>query len=103
MLDVGRARRTIPGPIRKALIQRDKGCAFPGCDRRPRQCHGHHAVHWADGGVTALDNLVLLCGEHHRVVHHGNWGVRIEDNVPVFDDLLKASCARPRPGAGNAA
>ena len=103
VLDVGRARRTIPNPIRRALVLRDQGCAFPGCGRRPRQCHGHHVVHWADGGNTGLDNLVLLCGEHHRVIHHGNWDVRIEDNMPVFTDRLKVSCARPRPRAGNAA
>ena len=48
-LDIGRASRTIPNQIRKALIIRDKGCAFPSCDRRPRQCHAHHILHWAQG------------------------------------------------------
>ncbi|QUQ62601.1 HNH endonuclease signature motif containing protein [Kutzneria sp. CA-103260] len=47
-LDIGRASRTIPNQIRRALIIRDKGCAFPGCLRRPRQCHAHHVIHWAD-------------------------------------------------------
>jgi hypothetical protein len=88
MLNIGRSARTIPNSIRRALILRDKGCASPGCDKRPRQCHGHHAVHWADGGDTCLDNLVLLCGEHHRVVHHGNWAVTIVGGRPVFGDRL---------------
>jgi hypothetical protein len=30
-------------------------------------------VHWIDGGPTDLDNLILLCYRHHRMVHEGNW------------------------------
>jgi hypothetical protein len=45
-------------------------------------------VHWADGGVTSLDNLVLLCGEHHRVIHRGNRAMKIVKGVPVFGDRL---------------
>jgi hypothetical protein len=44
--------------------------------------------------VTGLDNLVLLCSEHHRVVHHGNWGVRIDEGMPVFEDRLKTALKR---------
>jgi hypothetical protein len=83
-LDIGRATRTIPNHIRKALIIRDGGCAFPGCARRPRQCQGHHVLHWADGGPTSLDNLVLLCSHHHRLIHHSHWTVKINDGKPEF-------------------
>jgi len=83
-LDIGRTTRTIPNHIRRALIIRDKGCAFPGCDRRPRQCHAHHCRHWADGGPTSVDNLVLLCGRHHRLVHHSHWTVTINNGRPEF-------------------
>jgi hypothetical protein len=83
-LDIGRATRTIPNYIRRALIIRDRGCAFPGCGRRPRQCHAHHVQHWADGGPTSLDNLVLLCGQHHRHIHHSDCTVKINDGVPEF-------------------
>jgi hypothetical protein len=83
-LDIGRTTRTIPNHIRRALIIRDRGCAFPGCNRRPRQCHAHHVQHWADGGPTSLDNLVLLCGQHHRHIHHSDWTVKINDGVPEF-------------------
>ncbi|MGC9670473.1 DUF222 domain-containing protein [Planosporangium sp. 12N6] len=86
VLDVGRERRLFTGPLRRALILRDRGCAFPGCDRPPRWCDGHHVIHWADGGTTGLHNAVLLCGYHHRLVHHGDWRVRINsaDGRPEF-------------------
>ncbi|MGC4759226.1 DUF222 domain-containing protein [Micromonospora trifolii] len=85
VLDVGRQRRLITGPLRRALVLRDRGCAFPGCDRPPRWCDAHHIHHWADGGPTNLDNAVLLCGHHHRHVHQSDWVVRIGgDGHPEF-------------------
>jgi hypothetical protein len=85
ILDIGRLARAVPRPMRRALIARDRGCAFPGCGRPPRWCHAHHIVHWAMGGSTSLQNLVLLCGHHHRVIHHDGWSVHIgEDGLPVF-------------------
>jgi len=68
-LDVGRRTRTIPASIRRALVVRDGGCIHDGCDRPPRWTDAHHLVHWADGGPTSLDNLVLLCRRHHRMAH----------------------------------
>ncbi|WP_322787746.1 HNH endonuclease signature motif containing protein [Hamadaea tsunoensis] len=86
ILDVGRARRLIDGPLRRALVLRDRGCAWPGCDRPPRWCEGHHVLSWQDGGPTSLDNSVLLCGHHHREIHRGAWEVRINahDRHPDF-------------------
>jgi hypothetical protein len=69
VLDVGRRRRTVPTGIRRALIVRDKGCAFPQCDRPPDWTDAHHIIEWSDGGSTSLDNLVLLCGHHHDTIH----------------------------------
>ncbi|MFF0173469.1 HNH endonuclease signature motif containing protein [Micromonospora profundi] len=84
-LDLGRQRRLITGPLRRALILRDRGCAFPGCDRPPRWCDAHHIHHWADGGPTTLTNAVLLCGHHHRHLHHTDWNVRLTaDGHPEF-------------------
>ncbi|RAO06932.1 HNH endonuclease signature motif containing protein [Micromonospora noduli] len=85
ILDVGRQRRLITGPLRRALVLRDHGCAFPGCDRPPRWCHAHHIHHWADGGPTSLSNAVLLCGHHHRHLHHSDWTVQLgRDGHPEF-------------------
>ncbi|MFB9237981.1 DUF222 domain-containing protein [Plantactinospora siamensis] len=85
VLDVGRARRLFTGSLRRALVLRDRGCAFPGCDRPPRWCDGHHLRSWADGGATALTNAVLLCRYHHRVIHQGHWQARLApDGLPEF-------------------
>ena len=74
-LDVARTTRTIPPAMRRALVARDGGCRFPGCDRPPEWTDAHHVEHWADGGATRLDNLVLLCRAHHRAVHEQGWRV----------------------------
>ncbi len=83
-LDIGRATRTIPAGLRRALIARDKHCAFPGCTRPARWANAHHITHWADGGRTALNNLVLLCDHHHDLIHHSAWTVTITNGRPVF-------------------
>ena len=72
---IGRRGRTVPGPIARALRHRDQGCRFPGCERT-RWVNAHHVRHWAHGGGTDLDNLVLLCHAHHRLVHEGGWSIR---------------------------
>ena len=74
-LDVGRRIRTISPALRRALASRDGQCRFPGC--KNRRCDAHHVRHWADGGATALDNLVLLC-RHHRTVHEEGFSVRVD-------------------------
>ena len=79
-----RAAGRDPAGIRRAMVTRDRGCAFPGCDRPPAWCDGHHIQHWADGGPTALANLVLLCGHHHRTIHHHGWQARIDQGLPEF-------------------
>ncbi len=55
-LDVGRIQRLFGGRIRTALDVRDRGCAWPGCDRRPSWAQAHHIRSWLDGGRTDLDN-----------------------------------------------
>ncbi|MDZ7826631.1 MAG: DUF222 domain-containing protein [Gammaproteobacteria bacterium] len=67
-LSIGRRSRTVPTGMRRALQRRDRGCRFPGCGER-RWVDAHHIHHWADGGETSLENLLLLCRHHHRLVH----------------------------------
>lgn len=84
-LSVDSHTRTATARHRHALIARDKGCAFPHCNRPAAWTEAHHVWHWINGGATAIDNLVLLCREHHRSVHHDGWDVVIgPDRLPRF-------------------
>ncbi len=91
VLDVGRRQRLVSTVLWLALLARDRHCAFPGCRRPPLACDAHHIRHWADGGRTSLDNLVMLCRAHHTLIHTTPWQVRLNpvDRLPEF---------RPPPG-----
>jgi hypothetical protein len=83
-LSIGRKSRTIPPGMRRALVARDGGCRFPGCTHT-KFVDGHHIRHWANGGETSLDNLVLLCRRHHRLVHEGGFGCeKTADGEVIF-------------------
>jgi hypothetical protein len=84
VLELGRMTRKISPDLRRVLRQRDGGCAFPGCQRSATWCDAHHVKEWRNGGTTDLDNLVLLCGKHHRVVHHTDWEIRMINGIPWF-------------------
>lgn len=73
IIDYGRQTRSVPEPLWRLLAERDRGCRFHGCDVPAEMCDAHHAIHWADGGDTASDNLVLLCWFHHHVLHEQHW------------------------------
>ncbi|MFI5510833.1 DUF222 domain-containing protein [Mycobacterium sp. NPDC051804] len=84
-LDVGRGQRLFPPTIRKALATRDLGCAFPGCGRPVSWCDAHHITPWGTGGITSVDNGVMLCRCHHTVIHHSDWQVYLgADRHPWF-------------------
>jgi len=73
--DAGRTSRTVSPALRRAVEARDHGmCVFPGCEMTVfLECH--HVVHYADGGPTALSNLLLLCWKHHELVHEHHWSL----------------------------
>lgn len=77
--EIGRASRTISRARRRALEARDKHCVFGGCDKPPIWCDGHHLKFWADGGPTTLNNLALLCRQHHRKVHEEGFSLQRVD------------------------
>ncbi|MSV44288.1 MAG: HNH endonuclease, partial [Actinobacteria bacterium] len=72
---LGDSVRTASKKQRIALDVRDKHCAFPECRVDPSRCQAHHVIHWQHGGATDLDNLVLLCHQHHQSMHEGDWTV----------------------------
>jgi hypothetical protein len=99
IIGAGRMTRTINRRLRRALEHRHPTCAVPGCGAT-RGLHAHHIVHWEDGGVTELFNLVLVCPYHHRLHHRG--GITITgpaDDLIVTDSsgrqLRAGSLARP--------
>jgi hypothetical protein len=82
-LDVGRKQRVVSTPLRRALFARDRGCTFPGCQRK-RWLDSHHLKHWINGGETKPENLALLCDYHHRLLHEGGFTI-----VKEADDTLR--------------
>ncbi len=101
ILSVGRRSRGIPPALRRALRARDQGCRFPGCSEH-RHVEAHHVEHWAEGGDTALSNLVELCHHHHRLVHEGGFSLRANpdrDGNVVFVDPKGQEIARSWPRA----
>jgi hypothetical protein len=98
VIDVGRARRLPSDPTRAALRARSGGCEWPKCDRPVAYTNAHHLVHWAQGGATDLNNLVLLCYRHHWLIHEGGWQLARDERgrmlaiapTPVFRTWTRA-------------
>ncbi len=73
---IGRKSSGISAGLRRQLNERDANrCQWPGCSAR-HHLHAHHVIHRSHGGPTVLSNLVLLCGHHHRVLHHAGYELR---------------------------
>ncbi|WP_052273754.1 HNH endonuclease signature motif containing protein [Arthrobacter sp. L77] len=84
VLDLGRAQRLFPPHLRRALVARDKGCAFPDCFIPASWCEAHHLTPWSQGGATSINNGVLLCSRHHHVIHEDSWTVESRGGIPWF-------------------
>ena len=85
ILHLGRTRRIATLPQTIALYARDKGCSFPGCDIPPEWCERHHILSWAEGGLTDLNNLTLLCRYHHHNFLAKGWECRMnEQGLPEW-------------------
>lgn len=90
-VDVGRRRRLVTGRLRRTVMQRDEQrCRFPGCEAA-RFLDVHHVVHWIDGGRTDADNLLVLCGSHHRMLHRSEFCI-------VADGLGRFTFRQPTGG-----
>ncbi|WP_052053731.1 HNH endonuclease signature motif containing protein [Rhodococcoides fascians] len=77
-LALGRTTRLASDDQRIALTIRDTCCVM--CGRPAQWCQAHHIKFWEHGGPTDLDNLALVCGECHRLVHHGDWQLIMGDD-----------------------
>ena len=100
VLDLGRTRRLFSTAQRRALAERDGGCAWPGCPHPPSYTEAHHIRWWnAHGGATDLDNGILLCSSHHHRVHDDGWQISVRGQVPYFIPPSHVDpYRRPRPG-----
>ena len=98
-IDYGRETKTISAGLRTALIVRDRGCRYPGCDRPATWTDGHHVHWWRHGGATNLHNLVLLCRAHHRTLHKPGWRATLEPDgtLHITDPTGHTRTTRP-PG-----
>jgi hypothetical protein len=107
VLDYGTTTRTIPAPLWAALVVRDGHCRFPGCDRPPEWCEGHHLRFVSDGGPTRLDNLAMLCSRHHHICHCPGWQAKLLPDatleVTTPDGRVMSSRPPPAISAGFAA
>jgi hypothetical protein len=97
--DIGRRSRRVPADLRRALLLRDRTCRFPGCDQR-RHLHAHHVIHWAAGGPTNLDNLLMLCPYHHRFVHDHDWTLQPVDPAAGHYRFLPPGSTQAHPHTG---
>jgi hypothetical protein len=105
ILDLGRTTQVVSPAQHAALAVRDGGCRWPGCDRPPSWCDGHHIDHWVNGGPTALGNLVLLCRRHHTRVHRKGVTARLDLADATLTITLasgKTITSSPRARAANA-
>jgi hypothetical protein len=97
VLDLGRRTRLVAPAQRRALVHRDRHCAFPGCDRPHRWCDAHHLVPWQHGGPTDLGNLVLLCRRHHVLCHEGGWRLARGPDGRISTTPPRSPDPPPRP------
>ena len=74
LLNLGRKHRVVSPQLKRALLARDKCCTYPSCSHE-QFLEAHHVMHWADGGETSLDNAMLICNRHHRLLHEGGFTI----------------------------
>lgn len=107
VLRLGREQRLFSKWQRRALALRDKGCRAPGCRMPANWCEAHHVTWWEQGGLTDLDNGILVCSFHHHEIHAGRLLVqragdgpgawRIVANLRPGDRYGRARRTRPAP------
>jgi hypothetical protein len=98
VLGLGRVSRGPPAWMVRQVRYRDRECGFPGCGSR-RFTEAHHVRWWRHGGRTVLDNLMLICSFHHRLVHEHGWSVTRDPDGAVrwFDPGGARFRAGPSP------
>jgi hypothetical protein len=102
ILDYGTATKTTPVNLWNALVVRDHGCRWPGCDRPPEWCEAHHITWASNHGPTRPDNEALLCSRHHHIAHRPGWCLHLdtEATLTVTDPTGRTRVTRPPAPSG---
>lgn len=92
-MDLGQTQRLYTGQQRRAVIVRDRRCAWNGCDVPAAYCEVHHIRWWdRDRGATSVENGVLLCSHHHHVVHQHDLRIVRLGRPPTRGPVLGEPC-----------
>lgn len=92
-MNLGQTQRLYSGQQRRAVIVRDRVCAWNGCDVPAAYCEVHHIRWWdRDVGPTSVENGVLLCSHHHHVVHQHDLDIVRLGRPPGRGSVLGEPC-----------
>jgi 5-methylcytosine-specific restriction protein A len=90
--------RTVPAGLWKALLARDAGCTWPGCDAPAAWCdvaHGNTA--FRHGGRLGPANAALLCRRHHRRFDGGPYRMTITGGRVMYERITGDATLVERP------
>jgi hypothetical protein len=82
----------------RALHKRSGHCQYPGCSAT-RELEAHHLVPYEHGGPTEIDNLILLCPRHHKLLHDHHISTSGNGDRPVFKDASGRAITTNQPHA----
>jgi len=99
LLDYGTGSQTIPANLWRAIVARDRHCRYPGCDRPPTWCEGHHVQWFSRRGPTSKDNLVVLCSRHHHKLHVPGWDAKLRPDGELVITMPDGRTQSSRPPA----
>ncbi len=104
ILHLGKSNRFFNAQQRRALTARDGGCVIPGCTVPPQFTQVHHVVPWRAGGLTDIENAVLICNAGHASIDTSGWDIDMRDGRPwVRGPLILDPTQTWRPGGQNRA
>jgi hypothetical protein len=93
-----RVTRNASYPQQRALHKRSEHCQYPGCTAT-RELEAHHLIPVAHGGKTELENLILECPRHHKLVHDRHIRTSGTGEHPVFTDAAGRLITATQPHA----
>ncbi|TFC71809.1 HNH endonuclease [Cryobacterium sp. TMS1-20-1] len=104
VVHLGTTNRFFTNSQRRALAARDGGCVIPGCTVPPHLTQAHHVIPWSKGGLTNIDNAVLICTAGHASIETSGWNIDMRHGRPwVRGPLIFDPTQTWRPAGQNRA